>query len=145
MLKLQVRNQLINATLDGNLAVAYRTPLERKDAAFQIITFDCLATLHDVSLAPLSPTAPMAEPGTPQESPQDALISAQWEEKGAEFALALAEAEVTSLEQRAAAQRSSPGAGRFEELVKSAAVAEDRKSTRLNSSHSSVSRMPSSA
>jgi hypothetical protein len=124
VLKLQVRNQLINATLDGNLAVAYRTPLERKDAAFQIITFDCLATLHDMSLAPLSPTAPMAEPGTPQESPQDALISAQWEEKGAEFALALAEAEVASLEQRAAAQRSSPGAERFEELVKSAAVAE---------------------
>ena len=124
VLKLQVRNQLINATLDGHLAVAYRTPLERKDAAFQIITFDCLATLHEVTLSALSPTAPMTEPGTPQESPQDALISSQWEEKGAEFALALAQAEVMSIEHRAAAQRSSPDSEGHDALTRSAALAE---------------------
>lgn len=124
VLKVVVRDRLINASLDGELAVAYRAPLERRDGAFQIITFDCLATLHEVTLAPLSQQHPLAEPGTPQESPAEALTSAQSEEKIAELAVALAEAEVLSLERRAAAQRESSDSGQVSELAQLASLAE---------------------
>ncbi len=122
--KVVVRDRLINAFLDGELAVAYRAPMERREGAFQIITFDCLATLHEVTLSPLPPQQPLAEPGTPYESPAEALKSAQFEEQIAELAVSLAEAEVLSLERRAAAQRSPANSGESPEIAQSASRAE---------------------
>ena len=124
VLKVVVRDRLINAYLDGELAVAYRAPLERREGAFQVITFDCLASLHELTLSPLSPQQPVTEPGPPTESPADALISAKGEEKAAELAVALAEAEVLSLERRGAAQRAAVGTEASLELARSASLAE---------------------
>ncbi len=80
-LRVQVRDTLINASLDGEPAVAWRTPLARRDGALQFTTFDALATFHEITIAPLDAAVNLREPGS----------SAPATPAGAKAALSIAE------------------------------------------------------
>ena len=124
VLKLQVKGSLINAYLDGVLVVAFRTPLERRPGHFQIITFDCLATLHEVILDELPISARLREPGDIGLDPVDALEVARLEARIAELAVIAAEAELVSLQRRAEAQQVSPQGPEYSTRASAASIAE---------------------
>ncbi len=112
-LRVQVRDTLINASLDGEPVIAWRSPLPRRDGAFQIITFDALAVLHEVTVAPLKADAALREAGSSPPSPQTpsgaafAAAEARLELASIELGVTAARAELQSIEQRAAAMRAS--------------------------------------
>jgi len=124
VLKLQVRGSLINAFLDDVLVVAFRTPLERREGHFQVITFDCLATLHEVVVDELPATTRLREPGETGLSPVEALEVARLEARIADLAVIAAEAELVSLQRRAEAQQLSPGVPEFSARASAASLAE---------------------
>jgi mono/diheme cytochrome c family protein len=110
-LRVQVRDALINASLDGKPVVAWRTPLKRREGSLLLTTFDALAVFHEVTIAPLAADAKLIEPGgqgsaplTP-ETAAAAVAEAKQALKVAELARAAAQAEVSSVERRAAAMR----------------------------------------
>lgn len=113
-LRVQVRGQLVNATLNGEPVLAWRTPAPRRKGALQLTTFDALAVFHEVSIAPLPKDVPLREPatapGTNPTTPEQAatLVSiAAAELRVAEQAVAVAQAELTSLQQRMDALRAA--------------------------------------
>ena len=55
VLQLQVRDQLLNARLDGVPVLAFETPLERRPGLLQFTTFDVLVDFHEVVLRELDP------------------------------------------------------------------------------------------
>jgi hypothetical protein len=60
-LRLQVRDTLINASLDGEPQVAWRSPLARRNGQLLITAFDAIVRFHEVSLATLAATVPLRE------------------------------------------------------------------------------------
>ncbi|HTN76101.1 MAG TPA: PSD1 and planctomycete cytochrome C domain-containing protein [Pirellulaceae bacterium] len=108
-LRVQVRDNLINAALNGEPTIAWRTPLTRRDGSFLIMTFDAIAVLHEVTIAPLQADLVLREPGTPttnSETPAGAaraVAAARMELQVAELAIGVAQAEERSVAQRAAA------------------------------------------
>ena len=112
-LRVQVRDTLINASLDGVPVLAWRTPIARRDGAFQLTTFDALAVFHEVTLDPLDPavslhepaTKSSAEPETPRQARQ-AVLEAEAEHHATELALLSAQAERESLNRRMQALQS---------------------------------------
>lgn len=113
-LHVQVRGQLVNATLNGEPVLAWRTPASRRKGALQLTTFDALAVFHEVSIAPLPKDVPLREPaaaaGTPPTTPEQAAALvriAAAELRVAEQTAAVAQAELTSLQLRMDALRAA--------------------------------------
>ncbi|MEZ6057305.1 MAG: DUF1553 domain-containing protein [Planctomycetaceae bacterium] len=111
-LRVQVRDTLVNASLDGKLLIAWESTLPRRDGAIQVITFDAMAVIHEVSITPLAtsvslgkPDAETANTSLTLEMAQEAVTKARGEQTIAEAALAVAIAELESAERRADAQR----------------------------------------
>jgi len=112
-LRVQVRESLINASLNGEPLIAWESTLPRRDGALQVITFDAMAIIHEVSITTLDPEATLRKPDASNgnapltiEMAEKAVTQARAEETVAEAALAVARAEVQSVERRADAQRS---------------------------------------
>ena len=104
-LRVQVRSQLINVSLDGQPVIAWRSPLARREGAMQLTTFDALAVFHEFSLMPLDAAVKLREPSAPpSSSPQD-LAAVRSDIKVADLALSAAQADLASVESRAAALR----------------------------------------
>jgi len=93
-LRIQVRDTLINAYVNNTLAVAWHTPLARRDGAFQITTFDVLPVFKEFSLKPLDPTVPLTQPSDQPSQQPLTPQTAQLAVKKAEGAVALAEHDV---------------------------------------------------
>ena len=111
-LRIQVRDNLVNAFLDDEPVIAWESPLPRTDGALQLITFDALVAFHEVTISALDPKRPLRMPGSdPLSSPQTlkmaqtAAESARADLKVAEAALVVAVAELESTQKRADAQR----------------------------------------
>ena len=122
-LRVQARGPLINASLNGEPLLAWRSPLARRDGAMQLTTFDALVVFHEFTLSPLADNAVLSEPSaTPAPAPAAPVVAAkpttpeaaraaaddaQREFAAAELAVALARSELVSLEHRIAALRAS--------------------------------------
>jgi hypothetical protein len=63
-LRVQVRDTLVNAALDGEPQIAWRSPLARRDGRLLITAFDALARFHEVTLSQLAPGTKLREPTT---------------------------------------------------------------------------------
>jgi len=116
-LHVQVRDLLVNASLNGEPLIAWQTPLPRRDGALQIITFDALAVFHEVTVKTLEPAIPLRQPNASQASTAPAnqpltpeialaaLAEAKLKLNVQQADLALAQAELDSVQQRAEAAR----------------------------------------
>ncbi len=146
-LRVQVRGPLINASLDGEPAIAWRTPVARRRGAFQLITYDALAVFHSVTIGPLKADHPLREPGAMPatlETARATVADATAERHLAEVGLRLAQAELDSVECRIDALRASDSSAataattdpssRERELLERAIVAE-RKLAVTKSQH----------
>ncbi len=102
-LRLQVRGQLINASLNGDPVLACNTPLARRDGRLQISTFDALAVLHEVRVEPLGPKVELRPPDDPSAGAPVTVDAAEAEQRVAKAAVAVARAELTAVELRAKA------------------------------------------
>lgn len=109
-LRVQVRDTLVNVSLDGAPMVAWQTPLARRDGGLHFTTFDALTDFHEISIAPLADdvvlrkpaSAALAEPTNPEEAKRAADVATA-KLRLAERSLAVAEAERESLRGRIAA------------------------------------------
>ncbi|MFM7159132.1 MAG: DUF1553 domain-containing protein, partial [Planctomycetaceae bacterium] len=102
-LRVKVREQLVNVAIDGQPALAFRTPVERRVGACEVIAFDALVRFHELTLAPLAATSPLDEPGQPPggvAAARHQVELAHWEWQVAERTLAVAEAELRSVTAR---------------------------------------------
>lgn len=107
-LQIQVRGDLINAQVDGEPALAWRTPLARRNGFMQITTFDAMASIHEVTIKPLSPTTVLREPGgNAAPGSEESVKQLQLEVAIADSALKVAQAELRSLELRAVAMKAT--------------------------------------
>jgi hypothetical protein len=112
-LRVQARDTLVNVFFDGELVIAWRSPVPRRDGAVQITTFDALAVFHGVSVAPLSADAPLKEPAagsgpaTTPEGARQAVELAQAKLRMTDHAVDLARARLHSVESRGEALRTS--------------------------------------
>lgn len=91
VVRILVRDRLINAYVNGQLAIAYQSPLPRKkDGRMQLTTFDALAVFREFSLRPLDPERKLQKPsaGSPDGTQPDTDVT------GAEEKLALARADL---------------------------------------------------
>ena len=128
-LRVQVRDTLVNAFLDDEPVIAWESPLPRTDGALQLITFDALVALHEVTIRALDPKLPLRMPGSdPLSSPQTlkmaqvAAESARADLKVAEAASLVAVVELESTQKRADAQRAEWDAADASRQEKSAAA-----------------------
>ncbi len=104
ILQLQVRDQLLNARLDGVPVLAFETPLERRPGRLQFTTFDVLVDFHEVVLRDLDPqTSLIPATSDPAAAAPPTLAQLQTAVRSAELALAVATADVAVAE---AAQKS---------------------------------------
>ncbi len=110
-LRVQVRDTLINAQLNGVPVVAWNTALPRRSGAFQVITFDALTAIHEITVGNLDPGIQLLSPeallnNTPVtlEMAQAAVAEARAEQQVAAEALSVARAALESVERRADAQ-----------------------------------------
>jgi uncharacterized protein YdcH (DUF465 family) len=111
-LRVQVRGSLINASVNGELQLAWESTLPRRDGSLQVITFDAMAIIHDVSIETLDPAVTLRGPDTlkgsaprTMEKAEEAVSQARAEQTVAEAALAVAQADLESVLRRADAQR----------------------------------------
>ena len=99
-LKIQVRGTLVNATLNGEPVIAWRSPLERRPGRLQITLFHALAVLQQVAVGPLPASVGLREPGSSPAAPATPEAAARAVEESklalevAEVALAVAETEL---------------------------------------------------
>jgi hypothetical protein len=99
--RVQVRDTLVNASLDGEPVLAWRSPLARRDGAMQLTTFDALAIFHEISIQPLAADVALREPN--QKTTRDIAELARLAEKEVEVATLaerLAKAELESTQRR---------------------------------------------
>ena len=122
-LRLQARGALINASVNGEPLLAWRSPLARRDGAVQLMAFDALVTFHEFTLSPLADSVVLREPSTAptpasatpvvaakpntREAAHAAANDAQTELTATELAANLAKSELVSLEHRIAALRAT--------------------------------------
>ncbi|MGN6547404.1 MAG: PSD1 and planctomycete cytochrome C domain-containing protein [Aureliella sp.] len=104
-LRVQARDRLVNVSLDGEPVLAWRSPLERRDGAMQLTTFDALVQFHAVSIAPLAADVQLTDPDAPVHASEFEV--AQAEVEAAHLAVAAARATQQSVQRRAEAMRAS--------------------------------------
>lgn len=100
-LLVQVRGQLINVALDGTHVIAWRTPMERRQGAMQLVAFTAQAAFHEFTVAPLTDHARLLDPPqgqAPHQAAPTTVEQAQLELSLAETGLGVAEAEVVFLD-----------------------------------------------
>ena len=112
MLRVAVRDTLVNAWFDGEPAIAWRCPVPRREGSLQLITFDAMAVFERVSLAPLAgdvtlrePAAPVAEAPPSTEAARAIVATAEREVAAAQAAMAIGKAGLESVVRRAEATR----------------------------------------
>jgi hypothetical protein len=127
-LQIQVRGDLINAQVDGEPALAWRTPLARRNGFMQITTFDAMASIHEVTIKPLSPTTVLREPGgNAAPGSEESVKQLQLEVAIADSALKVAQAELRSLELRAVAMKATWDREDYEAAIGTDAGAGERE------------------
>ena len=103
-LRVQVRGQLINASLDGQHKVAWKIPIERKAGALQLTAFDVLVAFHEVRIQTLPESVSLRQPGgSISLPPQEKLELAKLELLQAEQKHSASVSEVLALQMRHAA------------------------------------------
>ncbi len=112
-LRVQIRDTLVNASLNGEPVVAWSSPLPRQAGALLFTTFDALTVFHEITIQPLAADqvlrpAAMKTDGAPTSvaEAEQAVAIAQAELALAVAAVATQQAERESLDRRAAALRS---------------------------------------
>ena len=109
-LRVQIRGRLINAFVNGQLAIACETPVPRRDGRMLLTTFDSITVFHEFSLKPLDPKATLQKPSvsSPEMKLADTDVAGAADKHAlAEADLAIAQTELKSLRLRAAAMRSA--------------------------------------
>lgn len=100
-LNLQVRGTLINASINGEPKVAWKSPIERRDGSLQLTAFDVLVAFHEIRIQTLPAAVQLREPGSGMTlAPEQALELAKLELLQAEQKLLLANAEIRALQLR---------------------------------------------
>jgi hypothetical protein len=118
---IRVRGALVNVSVNGQHALAYRLPLPRRPGAMEIITYDAKAAVTAFELKPLPVEVKLLE--TASAGPATTVEQARRAVTLAEKALAVAEATPAALQARAAADRGKQTAN-ARELAREAARAE---------------------
>ena len=128
-LTIRVRGPLINVSVNGQHALAYKLPILRRSGSMELITYDAKAEFHAFELMALAEDVKLVEPGPPAKSPSAPLTMEQ-----ARLALAVAEKALASaklqpdlFKARAAADRAryrQPPAADAKALAQQAARAE---------------------
>ncbi|MDA1214598.1 MAG: DUF1549 domain-containing protein, partial [Planctomycetota bacterium] len=103
--RVQARDTLINVSLNGDPVLAWRTPVDRRDGAIQLVTFDALVAFHDVSISPLDAAVALLEPGFTVS--RDPVTVAEGALRVAELSHAASLAELSSVERRIAAMQAN--------------------------------------
>jgi hypothetical protein len=62
-LRVQVRGDLVNASVDGQPKVAWKIPIDRREGGLRLTAFDVQVAFHEVVLSTLPASVPMREPG----------------------------------------------------------------------------------
>lgn len=100
-LNLQVRGQLINASINGQPKIAWNSPIERKPGALQLTAFDVLVAFHEIRIQTLPASVPLRQPGSGMTlSPEATLELAKLELIQAEQKLSATQLEVDALKAR---------------------------------------------
>ena len=100
-LHLQVRGQLINAALDGQPKVAWKSPVARQAGALQLTAFDVQVAFHEIRIQTLGDSVQLREPGNGMSlGPQDALQVAKLDLQQAEQKHAAGLEEIEALQLR---------------------------------------------
>ncbi len=105
-LRVQARDRILNATLNGEPVIACTTPVARRTGLFQLTTFDAVAVFHEVQIRQLDPKVQLRSPEStpsPQETAAVSLPIAQAQQRVAAAAVVMAQAEVTAVSSRAEA------------------------------------------
>lgn len=126
---LRVRGPLVNIAINGEIVVAYRLPVPRKNGPLQLITYDATADFYGFELKELPDDVLLIEPPTGDRAPESILPveQARLVVEIAEKALAQAEAEPESIRLRSIAdlaRHEQPYAEPTAELSRAAARAE---------------------
>ncbi len=129
-----VSGRVLNVAVNGEHALAYRLPIERRNGSFDLITYDAAAEFLGVELTPLSAESRIIEPGTGRGVTVRQLASGKPPIEDVQAAVALAEKTLATADSRPAALRAAFAADRARhanppatdaaELVRAAALAE---------------------
>lgn len=109
-LHIQARGQLINVALDGTHVIAWRTPMERRQGAMQLVAFTAQAAFHEITVSPLSEHVALLTPPhgqAPHDPSPSTVEQAQLQLSLAEAGLGVAEADVAFLDKCRRALRAS--------------------------------------
>ena len=100
ILRLLVRGNLINAYLNDEFLLAWKSPLERKLGSMQLETFDAVAAFHSFQVKALDPTVTLRQPGGKTKDPAKELVSAEAQLASAQrdFKIAQQERELLGLQ-----------------------------------------------
>ncbi len=110
VLHVQARGELINVALDGTHLIAWRTPLQRRTGALQLMAFTAQAAFYEFTVSPLADHVALLNPPhgqAPHDSSSTTVEQAQLELSLAEAGLGVAEAEVVFLDKCRRALRAS--------------------------------------
>jgi hypothetical protein len=129
-LTVRVRGSLINVSVNGEFALAYRLPIPRKAGAIELITYDAQAEFMHFELSPLLADVKLLESSAagPKGSPAALTTEqARCAVMVAEKELALAELQPALIKARSAADRAKlqqPSAANAKEIARAAAKLE---------------------
>ena len=104
-LRVQVRDNLLNASLNDEPLIAWEIPVPRRDGSLQVITFDALAVIHEVTIRTLDDSVALLAKDANLAPKVDAAEIAKADVNVALAKLASSQAEMESMERRAEAQR----------------------------------------
>ena len=103
--RIQVRDTLVNAFLDGELVVAWRTPVARRDGSIQLSTFDVLPSFKSFEVRELPESVKLVEASDAGEQqpavmrdPEKAAIEAEFARELAEIELDIARVKLNHLQ-----------------------------------------------
>ena len=103
-LRVQVRGDLVNATVDGEPKLAWKIPIERRDGGLRFTAFDVQVAFHEIVISALPASVQMREPGgSVSLDPEARLGVAKSDLELAEHRLANSKLEVEVLQARHAA------------------------------------------
>ena len=95
-LRVQVRGNLVNVSLNGEFLLAWQSPIPRIDGALQLTTFDALASFQSFSIEPLADHLKLQEPSGGMANQADPIQLAELEYKVAERQASVAKLELES-------------------------------------------------
>ncbi|WP_417729708.1 DUF1553 domain-containing protein [Rosistilla oblonga] len=104
-LRVQVRGNLINASLNDKPLIAFRTPLARVDGALQLITFDAIASISEFKLSALPGDVKLRD--SSGATSVDPVVAAEFELAIAKAQAAVGMADLESVQARALAMRTA--------------------------------------